>query len=332
MLKKSLFLILSLTVIFAIGCSKDSTSPGETVNEFKLLTDMGDQYFSTYTTAAGLPVNVAISAVYPILMDADPANDPFIVDYRSAADFATGHIKNAVNISLAVLADKVEDGTIPTNKTILNVCYTGQTASYATSLLNMLGFEAQNLLFGMCGVTVDASIAGTQKWLTQIAADEFAAQLTSVETKATQANDFKALATGQKDGVSVLKARMKQILPAGWGQIAAADVFADPGKYFIVNYWPLAEYTTPGHIPGAVCFEPKNAFKADQMLKYLPFDKTIVIYCYTGQTSAQVVAYLQALGYDAKSLLFGMNGFAYNSMTKSKYAAPADDYSAIIVK
>ena len=31
-------------------------------------------------------------------------------------------------------------------------------------------------------------------------------------------------------------------------------------------------------------------------------------YCYTGQTSAVVTAYLRVLGYDAYSLTFGMNG------------------------
>lgn len=41
-------------------------------------------------------------------------------------------------------------------------------------------------------------------------------------------------------------------------------------------------------------------------------DKSVVIYCYTGQTSAFTTAYLRILGYDAKSLLFGTNGMFYD--------------------
>ena len=330
MFKKSLILLLTIAMLFVLGCDKDNTTEPEAINEFKLLTDIGDEYFSAYTTPGGLPVNVTISAVFPILADNDASNDPFIIDYRSATDFAAGRIKGSVNISLGSLPAKIEDGTVPTDKAILNVCYTGQTASYATALLNMLGYEAQNLKFGVCGV--DTSLAGAKKWVGQIAADEFATQLTAEETTSIQEHEFLTIKTGAQNGEDVLLARMKEVLPSGWGNIAAADVFANPGNYFIVNYWPKAEYLNPGHISGAVCFEPTTAFMADQRLKNLPTDKTIVIYCYTGQTSAQVAAYLQMLGYDAKSLLYGFNGFAYNNLTKSKYSVSTDDYSAIIVK
>jgi rhodanese-related sulfurtransferase len=39
-----------------------------------------------------------------------------------------------------------------------------------------------------------------------------------------------------------------------------------------------------------------------------------IIYCYTGQTSAHVAAYLRVLGYDAKSLVFGVNAMAHGTM------------------
>ncbi len=68
------------------------------------------------------------------------------------------------------------------------------------------------------------------------------------------------------------------------------------------------------------------------MLQNLPTDKTIVVYCWTGQTSAQVVAYLRMLGYDAVSMYYGMNGCSYQSLTKSKYSAPdpPDGYATIL--
>jgi rhodanese-related sulfurtransferase len=38
----------------------------------------------------------------------------------------------------------------------------------------------------------------------------------------------------------------------------------------------------------------------------LPKDKTIVVYCYTGQTAGQTVGILRLLGYDAVSLNGGV--------------------------
>ena len=52
-------------------------------------------------------------------------------------------------------------------------------------------------------------------------------------------------------------------------------------------------------------------------------DKPIVVYCYTGQTSGFVTAYLNVLGYDVKSLLFGTNGMIYNSMVSAIEAGDA---------
>jgi rhodanese-related sulfurtransferase len=49
-------------------------------------------------------------------------------------------------------------------------------------------------------------------------------------------------------------------------------------------------------------------------LKTLPTDETIVVYCYTGQTSAALAAYLRILGYDAVTLLFGTNAMIYDTM------------------
>ncbi len=334
MLKRTLLLLLGLSlVLFLFGCSDDDDSPAETetVDEFSLMTDVGDVYFTDYTTTGGNAVNVSISAVFPILADGDASNDPLILDYRSAADYATGHLTGAINISLGSLMDKIEDGTITKDKTVLNVCYTGQTASFATSILNLLGYEAENLLYGMCGVTTDASVNGTDKWSSQVASDEFAAQLVASVSTTTTEYDFPSISTSQTTAEEVITEQFKSVGASGW-TISAGDVFANPSGYFVINYWPQAEYEAPGHIPGAYCFPPKSSLQKAEMLKLLPTDKTIVVYCYTGQTSAQVTAYLRMLGYDAKSLLYGVNGFAYNALAGHKYSAPADDYSAIIVK
>ena len=47
------------------------------------------------------------------------------------------------------------------------------------------------------------------------------------------------------------------------------------------------------------------------------------MYCYTGQTSANMAAYLRVIGYNAKSLLFGANGMIYDDMTGGKWSDAA---------
>ncbi len=318
-------LVLAIALIGLTGCDKNSSEP-EAVNEFDLVAAIGDQYFTNYKTSSGDEVNTNIAAVFDILTDGDASNDPFIIDLRGPAEYNEKHIKGAENISLDNLVAKIEDGTIPKDKMILNVCYSGQTASAATALLNMLGYEAQNLLFGMCGV--DVSITKGDLWVKQIATDERAGQMVADESVATETHDYPTLATGESTAEEIIKKSYSDYISAGWGGISADAVWDNPDDYFIINYWPANEYIDPGHIPGAYQFTPKVDLKSTEKLNLLPMDKKIVVYCYTGQTSAQVITYLKILGYDAYSLTFGVNGFDTNSV--SKYSAPTADYSAIL--
>lgn len=67
-----------------------------------------------------------------------------------------------------------------------------------------------------------------------------------------------------------------------------------------------------GHIKGA-----HNSwwFDVGEDLDELPQDKRIVVTCYSGQSAGQVVGVLRMMGYDAASLLGGMNnGWYANDM------------------
>jgi rhodanese-related sulfurtransferase len=124
------------------------------------------------------------------------------------------------------------------------------------------------------------------------------------------------LSTGKTTGQDILEARVDALLAEGFtpASITAATVFGTPSNYYIVNYWPAAQYSDPGHIPGAIQYTPKETLKLNVDLKTLPTDKPIVVYCYSGQTSAFIAAYLRLLGYDAKSLMFGGNSMIYDIM------------------
>ena len=77
-----------------------------------------------------------------------------------------------------------------------------------------------------------------------------------------------------------------------------------------------------GHIAGAYRISPLTL--AGNEYKALDPTKTIVTYCWTGQTSALVTAYLNVLGYDAKSLKFGTNGMIYSNLESHKWGGSGD--------
>ena len=132
-----------------------------------------------------------------------------------------------------------------------------------------------------------------------------------------------ALNTGKSVGSEILAARVDDVLAEGFGAaaIGAADVYANLDNFYIINYWPTTHYADPGHIEGAMQYTPKETISLAADLKTLPTDKTIVVYCYTGQTSANMAAYLRVLGYDAKSLKFGANAMIYDNMPASQWSA-----------
>ena len=57
-----------------------------------------------------------------------------------------------------------------------------------------------------------------------------------------------------------------------------------------------------------------------------------MVYCWTGQTASQVVAYLNMLGYDAYSLKFSSNALWYNSLTAHKWSEATESGNFPLVK
>lgn len=150
----------------------------------------------------------------------------------------------------------------------------------------------------------------------------YASQFTATTTEKAAAGELPTLNTGKTTGQEILEARVNTLLAEGYGNGVAAVtnqvLFGSLANFYIVNYWPAAQYNDPGHIPGAIQYTPKEDIKLSTSLKTLPTDKPIVLYCYTGQTSSFLAAYLRILGYDAKSLLYGANAMIYDKMVEKQ--------------
>jgi len=72
----------------------------------------------------------------------------------------------------------------------------------------------------------------------------------------------------------------------------------------------LGNLTNPGHITTSVYYQD-NDFAASDLrstafLQTIPNNKEIVVYSRIAHSSAFITAYLRLLGYNARSLLFGM--------------------------
>ena len=122
----------------------------EATEEYDPATPLGDTvaaavtgYFPNGTK------NIKASALFDNLNDGDTSNDPFMIDVRAPEDYAAGHIPGAVNIGAKALFTAENLGKIPTDTPVVVNCYSGQTASQVTSVLNMLGYDASNLKFGL---------------------------------------------------------------------------------------------------------------------------------------------------------------------------------------
>jgi rhodanese-related sulfurtransferase len=176
--------------------------------------------------------------------------------------------------------------------------------------------QVYSLKWGMC--SWHPNFAG--KWTSNIG-NSYATQFTTTATEKRAAGDLPELGTGETTGEEILVSRVASVLTEGFDpvKVTAQAVFDNPDNYYIVSYWPADRYADPGHIPEAVQYTPKESIALDADLKTLPADKTIAVYCYTGQTSAYLAAYLRILGYDAKSVLFGANGMIYDILEEKEW-------------
>jgi rhodanese-related sulfurtransferase len=222
----------------------------------------------------------------------------------------------------------LEDEGIGMDKKIVIVCYTGQTAGWVTSLLRLSGYSnAFSMLWGMSSWHSDCAV----KWQNSIS-NLYATQFEDDAVAKADKGSMPKLSTGKTSGQEIFDARVAALLEEGFdaAKITNAAVFDNPSNYYVVNYWAEPDYTQYGHVPGAMQYTPKASMKYDVDLTTLPTDKTIVVYCWTGQTSAYLTAYLRLLGYDAKSLLFGANGMIYDELEGHKWSdANIMDYEMV---
>lgn len=262
--------------------------------------------------------------------------DLFVVDTREPADFAKGHIPGAVNIPLQSLPQALLDGTsgIPMDKEVVVASYWGNDGNMASLLINIYrvtdpaapgSFPKSTTLFqGMTSWSFDRTLVPANTRF------DDASGVVTVQ-KATESTahagvdqgaypDYAAFAPAADTVVKKILVRASdylnsvptqfdlQVYPKALADnLEDGDAANDPQ---IISVRGGADYAG-GHVPGAINIPYKSVANLATYTKFaVPPGKPAVIYCYTGHTGALATMALGILGYDAKNLLYGMNGWS----------------------
>lgn len=286
---------------------------------------------------------IGTTALAETLFDDDPANDPFVLDTREPADFAKGHIPGAVNIPMQDVPQALIDGDarIPTDRDIVIASYWGNDGDFINVLLNAylitdpaaqeaaaaaeepLPFPVSKVLAqGMTSWNFDRELvpAGTRF------DDALAAGVTvdgspleSGEGAPEDAGAYPAFTDFETtDTIEQILVRAKhylnsvpeqtdlQMRPADLAELLEdGDPANDPQ---VVSVRAPVHYAL-GHIPGAINVHWKETANLD-LVKNIDPTAPLVAYCYTGHTGGAGTMTLGILGYEARNLLYGMNGWS----------------------
>ena len=251
--------------------------------------------------AMGKSAATSATALHDLLNDGDDTNDPFVLDIRGMDDFVAGHIPGSSNIPFREVFKDYNLATLPTDVQIVVVCYTGHTASQATALLNMAGYDAIALKWGFSSWSDSPSAfdpathamgydVETGAGTTPTATDTPSVFVESI----AEASDV-YLSSGKSPATSASSVHTN---------LEDGNTANDP---FVLDIRGATDYTA-GHVPGAVNVPYRSVFTWDN-ITLLPTDVQIVVVCYTGHTASQTTAMLNLAGYDAIALKWGFESW-----------------------
>lgn len=300
--------------------------------------ELGDELADYFNSGE----NPGVIPAFTLYGNLTGGSDYTIIDLRSSEDFDTlGHIEGAIQCDLADLVGRLDSGDIPSNLPFIVTCYTGQNAGYAKAAMELLGYDnVQSLKWGMSSWNNTL----TSRWDNAIA---YATPAIPDNTTNENGNNNENLMWYsypdlERNGDKSVEARVAAVL-GDTGSLHGKSFDSIRGSlddFFLVTYWDEYDYMgvsnpnagdatrTSGHLAGSYQFTPRSSLAFEEMLAKLPSDGTgIVVYCWSGQTSAQITLYLRMLGYDAYSMTYGANNMFYNSIDTSKWSqAETHDY------
>ncbi|MBD3410521.1 MAG: hypothetical protein GF419_10010 [Ignavibacteriales bacterium] len=322
---KRAVVVAAVVVAFA-GCLEDRISPIETKPistsaELLRYYEQSGDYFNSLES--------------PPFLDArdihDDPDDYVVLDVRDEAAFAAGRIPGAVRVEpseLTTTLDTLDSFTKP-----VIVSATGHRAAYFATTLRLVGYRVFSLRFGMASWHADFAAARLDAL-----GDDNPSQ--SFDNVAYPRHDYEtppsvAFPDPNAPIEERAKARAQALLEEGFEtdpnddrHTTTLDFAYDAYDYFtgertgpyVICYGSKALYhlmgkdtepNPPSHPPGTAWYQDKPAsdFRSDRFLHALPADEPFLIYDVSGESAAALAAYLRALGYDPRVVMFGAQSF-----------------------
>jgi len=229
------FLILALVpALVFTSCKKDEEdTPEDPKGTFADLKDyMVVNNFDLPALLDGWVTAPKMIADGGIVADDFTIPDYHVFDIRAEDDFKAGHIKGSMNVPLANVLTEAANYS---DKPILVVCYSGQTAGRAAMALRLSGYQAKVMKFGFSYWTSDTYEVGGEtrsfdKWSGKIGDPAVGHQnWVSTASEALPVNDYPAWETTTTDPAAILAERIDEMLGMDWTTSSAA-VLDDPGS------------------------------------------------------------------------------------------------------
>lgn len=133
----TILLMMSLAVVMAACGGQTAQSAPAAPQQAVAAADSG---------ALNLPVDIDAQTVEQLRS----RDDVVVLDVREDYEYAEGHIPGAVLLPLGQIPNRLND--IPTDKTVLVVCRSGNRSNQATQFLRQQGFDnVHNMTGGMNG-------------------------------------------------------------------------------------------------------------------------------------------------------------------------------------
>lgn len=311
-----LYLMLLLIHLIFGGCQSTQDPQDQQKVESAMLLEWLVQN-GNWINSQQVPAVITATEAYQALND-----NTLFIDLRDASQFAAGHIPGAINITPSELLNYFDNRLdINAFEKVILVCSRGQLSSWVNGIVRQLGYNnTYSIRYGLSAWDTSFAANGWDKVISSKYADNI---VKGPSPNLSEKFELPHIATGKVSGYEIAHHRAAELLAEQAEQhfIEWDSLRAHAEKYFIINYWPTADYEEVGHLQGAFQFSPRKSLSVDAMLLNIPPDRKVVVYCYSGHHAVQAVAFLRMLGYDAYSLLYGANAFMHNQLTRQGWPA-----------
>ncbi|ALO16084.1 MAG TPA: rhodanese-like domain-containing protein [Salinivirga sp.] len=306
---KKLFIFILIIAAFA-ACqteNKSKDNSAESADRFSIVMSYLESN-GNYINSASIPSIISAKKLYGLL-----DRNTLVIDIRKEPHYQDGHIAGAVNVKYSNLLNYFEKNIDPASFDVIAIaCYSGQSAGFATSLLRLLGYD--NVYSLKWGMSSWKKKFADMKW-SKKTSNKYLDAITTESKPKAEFGEYPKIMSEDSMAYNIIRKRAHKMFKNGFRHYAVKNnvLFEQPESFYIINYWPEKFYKK-GHIPGAIQYTPKKSLDRASYLQTLPVDKPVVPYCFTGQHSAYVTAYLALIGYEARTLLYGANGFMHDML------------------